>query len=1166
MSLESLVKLISDSSLTKELLKRLEKKERPTFSGSSKTGRVIIASALAKKEDRPLIIIVPTLEEATRWLSLLELMGWEKTFLYPTSESSPYETVDVTTEIIWGQLQVLSELIKKENKSSLAIVATERSLQPHLPEPSLLIENTKVLCKNDIIDLEEISMHLTKQGYKRLSTIDQEGTWCRRGDILDIFPVSNELPVRIELFGDAIEKIREFDPISQKSLDEISSVNITPNGFNSLILNTLNKLGIEKLSKFIDNDAIEKLNQGEGIKNQRFLMSIAWERPACILDYLCRNSALVVDERDQLIAHAKEWFKHINENYIEINKSYINQKKIFVPPNLHRDFKSSLNLLDNFWGFDMSEIHNSQNCDNSIDLSSKSIPVLTNQFGKMALLIKEYQNKKNNVFIYSAQPSRTVALLEEHDCFSKFIPNPFDKNSIHELIKRNTPVSLKLNHLVEIEGLNLPAWKIVLITDREFFGQQNINTPGYIRKRKSSSSNTVDPSKMCPGDYVVHRNHGIGKFIRIEKFSLSGRFRDYLVIQYEDGKLSVAADQLGSLGRYRNTGNSNPKVNKLGGTVWIKNKEKAKKSAKKLAVDLIKLYAERQSAKGFKYPQDGPWQNELEDSFPYKPTPDQFSAIKDVKRDMEKEQPMDRLVCGDVGFGKTEVAIRAVFKAITAGKQTAFLAPTTILAQQHWRTISDRFAPYPIKVALLNRFKTKAEKKSIAKDLKDGKIDAIVGTHLILSKNVEFQKLGLLVIDEEQRFGVNQKEKIKSLKKDVDVLTLSATPIPRTLYMSLSGVREMSLITTPPPLRRSIKTHLCPIDYETIRSAITQELDRGGQIFYVVPKISGINDIAEKLKKIIPKIKIIIAHGQMEEGLLENSMVAFNAGEADLMLCTTIIESGLDIPRVNTILIEDSHTFGLAQLYQLRGRVGRSGIQAHAWLFYPSNKILNDSSRKRLRAIQEFADLGSGYQLAMRDMEIRGVGNILGFQQSGQMELIGFDLYMEILQESLAEMQGQEIPHVDDTQIDLAVTAFIPGDWITDSQEKISAYRQATRCNSEEELIDLVLLWTDRYGKIPPAVETLFQILRIKLLAKKLGISRISKIDKHIVMETPMNKNTFSLLREGLPDQLKPRLIFKESKSKYSELIARGLGILDIEKQLEQIMEWFKLMLKQIDK
>jgi transcription-repair coupling factor (superfamily II helicase) len=669
---------------------------------------------------------------------------------------------------------------------------------------------------------------------------------------------------------------------------------------------------------------------------------------------------------------------------------------------------------------------------------------------------------------------------------------------------------------------------------------------------------------MQPGDFVVHRNHGIGRFLKLEKLAISGESRDYLVVQYADGLLRVAADQLGSLGRYRATSDAPPELNRMGGTAWSKAKERAQKAIRKVAVDLVKLYAERHKAPGFAYPPDGPWQNELEDSFPYEPTPDQVKAIAEVKRDMEQPQPMDRLVCGDVGFGKTEVAIRAIFKAVTAGKQAALLAPTTVLAQQHWRTLSERFAPYPLKVSLLNRFRTAAERKQILDGLGAGSVDVVVGTHQLLGKGTSFKQLGLLVVDEEQRFGVNQKEKIKALRKDVDVLTLSATPIPRTLYMSLSGVREMSLITTPPPLRRPIKTHLAALDEEAVRSAIRQELDRGGQIFYVVPRVEGIEEVATQLRAMLPGLRLLVAHGQMAEGELESAMVAFNAGEADLMLCTTIVESGLDIPRVNTILIEDAHKFGLAQLYQLRGRVGRSGIQAHAWLFYPGDASLSEAARARLRAIQEFAQLGSGYQLAMRDMEIRGVGNLLGVEQSGQMETIGFDLYMEMLQECLAEIQGQDIPRVDDTQIDLPITAFIPGDWIADNDEKMAAYRAAADCSSKESLLELATGWVDRYGALPAPVIALLQLMELKLLARRCGFSRIKPEKPNIALETPMEEPAFRLLRQGLPQHLHGRLVYQAGSGASAKVLARGLGVLPMDKQVDELKGWLGLMAAQI--
>ncbi|WP_320667679.1 transcription-repair coupling factor [Prochlorococcus sp. MIT 1307] len=1167
MPLESVMLQLQKSIITEELIERTSRSNRLLLSGASRAVRALISSAIAKSKSKPLLVIVPTLEEASRWFSLLQLIGWKTNHIYPTSEGSPYESNETSSEIIWGQLQVLSDLHSSYKNSSLAIVATERSLQPHLPPSKELLSCFLTIKKGDEIDLENLSLELSKLGYNRLNTIDQEGSWARRGDIIDVYPVSNELPVRLELFGEEVDKLREFDPITQKSLQEINDICLTPTNFNTLIADQLRKEFPCELEQLLDDEILEEILEGNSPKGLRKVMGLAWDEPSSLLDYISTETCIVVDEKDQCIAHGNQWLSYTRDSFNELISSKINKSidsKVKYSGRMHRDINSNFELINKFSGFDLSELNESVGHTNSFDLSNRSISFVPNQFSKISEQIKKFTKEKYLVWILSAQPSRTVTLLEEHDCTVQYIPNNKDQQAISRLLEQRTPVALKISSNSDIEGLVMPAWKIVILTDKEFFGQQSILSTGYIRRRRAAESIAVNPNKMKAGDYVVHRNHGIGQFLKLEKHAISGEIRDYLVVQYSDGTLSVAADQLGSLGRYRATDGKKPKINKMGGSAWLKVKERAKKHLKKVAFDLVKLYAERSKAEGFAFPKDGPWQTELEDSFPYEPTTDQKKAVFEVKKDMERKQPMDRLVCGDVGFGKTEVAVRAIFKAITAGKQVALLAPTTVLAQQHWRTISERFAPYPIKVSLLNRFRSNAEKKVIISELNDGKIDALIGTHQVLSTKIKFKGLGLLVIDEEQRFGVNQKEKIKNLKKDVDVLTLSATPIPRTLYMSLSGIREMSLITTPPPLRRPIKTHLSPYNDEAIRSAICQELDRGGQIFYVVPRVEGINDVAERLKKMVPKLNLLVAHGQMDEGELENSMVAFNSGEADLMLCTTIIESGLDIPRVNTILIEDGHKFGLSQLYQLRGRVGRSGIQAHAWIFYPSSSALNDSSRQRLRAIQEFAELGSGYQLAMRDMEIRGVGNLLGVEQSGQMEVIGFDLYMELLQEALSEIQGQDIPIVEETQIDLTLTAFIPSDWIVNNDEKIAAYRLATECNSSESLVELATTWSDRYGQLPGPVETLLDLMKLKLLTKKTGFSRVKQENNNLVLETTMQEPAFMLLRKGLPKHLQTRLIYQNTGSNQSRVVARGLGILTVDKQLDQLVEWITLMNDQI--
>ena len=1153
MPLKSLVNHIVGSTLTKDLLSRIERKDRLILKGGSRTARSLLMASIIEKECKPMLLIVPTLEEATRWQPLINNMSNYKALIYPTTEISPYDEIDEPLEIIRGKLQVISEL-NIISDSNIVIITTDRALQPHLPPKEYIESKCIHIKKGDTLDIEILANKLAELGYQKTNNTDQEGYWSRRGDIIDIFTVSNDLPIRIELYGDQVDKIKEYDPISQRSLDEISQLNITPISFNHLIKERLTHNRDQIKDKRLKEEVDKSFSKNEMPKNIRCFKSIAWKNLSNIADYISKDTYVVFSERSQCIQHTKKWYENAEINYKELKDKYpFNKERV------HYDANLMLQTISGFKGFDITQFDSIKENSNEFNISSKNINSYPNQFGKLSEDINNFINQKYSIWILSAQPSRVVALLEEHDCFAKFVPNIADLRSIKILIDQKVPVAIKSIGIGEIEGLNLAPWKIALFTDKEFFGQQLLSYSGYIRRKGRSASKTFDPNKLLPGDYVVHRNHGIGRFKKIEKLVFNNQSRDYILVEYSDGTLRVAADQLNSLSRFRSTGGKHPKINKMGGKSWLSIKERARKAINKVAIDLVKLYAERENTKGISFPKDGPWQKELEDSFQYDPTPDQSKAFLDVKNDMENIKPMDRLICGDVGYGKTEVAIRSIFKAITSGKQVALLAPTTVLSQQHWRTISDRFAPYPIKIALLNRFKTNKEKNKIVEDLTNGKIDAVIGTHQILSKKVNFKNLGLLVIDEEQRFGVAQKEKIKQLKKNVDVLTLTATPIPRTLYMSLSGVRKISLITTPPPLRRAIKTHLIPKDNEVIKSAISQELDRGGQIFYVVPRIEGIEEVAKNIKTIFPNINLLIAHGQMVEGDLESTMVAFNAGEADLMICTTIIESGLDIPRVNTILVEDAHNFGLSQLYQLRGRVGRSGVQAHAWLFYPKESIINEKATERLKAIQEFSELGSGYQLAMRDMEIRGVGNLIGTQQSGQIEAIGFDLYMEILQEAIGEIQGQEIPIVEDTKIDLPITAFIPSQWIENNEEKIAAYKAATECDSEDKLKELTLTWNDKYGKIPKAVETLIELIELKIKAKKCGFNRIKKISENIILETSMKESAFLGLRKSIPSHLHTRFIYKKLGT-HSEIIIRGLGILQVEKQLETLNEWFSKM------
>ncbi|MEM8501613.1 MAG: transcription-repair coupling factor [Cyanobacteria bacterium P01_D01_bin.1] len=1170
MAFSSITRAIARSPLGQELVTKLEKQQTLQLSGAPRLPKGLVSSALAQSQQKPLLIVTATLEEAGRWAAQLEAMGWATVAFYPTSESSPYDVFDPESELVWGQLQVLSDLINGKADASklppgskhlgaMAIIATERALQPHLPPVEAFRPYCLEINLGMELNLKDLGLSLAKLGYEKVSAVETEGQWSQRGDIIDVFPVAAELPVRMELFGDELERLREFDPANQRSLDKIDTLLLTTTDYGPLISSALEEKGL--LEDLLTEEAQETFIETGKVEGIRRFMGLAFE-PASLLDYLPEDTLVVLDEPAQCLAHAERWVETVEDRWKEAQETFEADAEIHLPegglPKVHRSFDQAMEEVGLFQRIELSEIAEDGV---GLNLASRPVPILPHQFGKLADILKEERDRRFFPWLISAQPSRSVALLQEHDCPAQFIPNPKDYPAIDKLQNQRIPVAVKYSGLAELEGFILPTFRIVVVTDREFFGQHTLATPSYVRKRRRAASKQVDPNKLRPKDYIVHRNHGIGQFLKLESLTLDQETREYLVIQYADGLLRVPVDQMGSLSRYRTSVEQKPQLNKMTGKTWEKTKGKARKAIKKVAVDLLKLYAQRSQMQGFTYPEDMPWQQELEDSFPYNPTPDQLKATQDVKRDMESDRPMDRLVCGDVGFGKTEVALRAVFKAVTAGKQVALLAPTTILTQQHYHTLKERFAPYPIQIGLLNRFRTAKERKDIMLRLISGELDVVVGTHQLLGKAVKFKDLGLLVVDEEQRFGVNQKEKIKAMKAQVDVLTLSATPIPRTLYMALSGVREMSLITTPPPSRRPIKTHLSPYDPEKVRAAIRQELDRGGQIFYVVPRVEGIEEVAGRIREAVPGIRLAIAHGQMPEGELEATMLTFSNGDADLMVCTTIIESGLDIPRVNTIIIEDSQKFGLSQLYQLRGRVGRSGIQAHAWLLFPKQNRLSDKARKRLRAIQEFTQLGSGYQLAMRDMEIRGIGNLLGAQQSGQMEVIGFDLYMDMLEESIAEIRGQEIPQVDETQVDLKVTAFIPADYISDLDQKMSVYRSLVGASTKRDLMELVTDLNDHYGTLPSAVGQLIKVLELKQIAKPLGFSRIRAEGKqHVVLETPMEKPAWELLHEKVPDHLRSRFVYAPGK-----ITVRGLGVMKTEKQVENLIEWLGYMQSALD-
>ena len=745
MAFASVVRAIAKSNLTKELVSKLDHNGALLLNGIARLPKGAIASAMANVAGKNLLVICPNLEEAGLWAAQLEAMGWDSLNFYPTSEASPYDPFDPESETIWGQMQVLSTL-KDNPEMNKAIVTTEKALQTHLPPPAIFANYCLSLQKGISLDSPELDTKLARLGYERVPLVEIEGQWSRRGDIVDIFPVAAELPVRLEWFGDELEQIKEFDPANQRSLDEVAQLLLTPATFSRIIVDLLLEQNCD-LDAYLSDEDLEGLLEGNYPEGMRRFLGLAFEQPASLLDYLPENTLIAVDEVEQCQVKGDRWASMAEEQWKNI-KPHL--------PKVHTIFEDTLLVAEEHKLLYLSEIAeekprlpvaNSQNIPN-VNLYSRPLPTTPHQFGKIAAILRGKTEiysgitlEKYKAWVVSVQPTRSAALLQEHDCPVQFIPNPRDFNAIEKNQTQHTAVAVKYSGLADISGFVLPTYRLVVVTDREFFGQHSLASGGYVRKRRRATSKKVDLDKLRPGDYVVHRAHGLGKFLELETLYS----REYLKIKYADGLLRVPADSLDTISRYRRTGTKPPTLNKMSDKSWEKTKTKVRKTIKKLAVDLLKLYAKRAKLSGYAYPTDNPWQKELEDSFPYQPTPDQLKAIQDVKIDLEKNLPMDRLVCGDVGFGKTEVALRAIFKVITSGnKQVAFLAPTTILTQQHYHTLKERFAPYPINVGLLNRFRTAAEKKEIMQRLATGELDVVVGTHQLLGKSVQFKDLGML--------------------------------------------------------------------------------------------------------------------------------------------------------------------------------------------------------------------------------------------------------------------------------------------------------------------------------------------------------------------------------------------------------------------------------------
>ena len=973
--------------------------------------------------------------------------------------------------------------LSKQQKEPIIIVTTIEAVMQKMIAKDTLYQNVIDFEVGKTYLLDEIKEKLVGLGYERSDLIENKGQFSIRGGIVDV-GLSEKIGVRIEFWGDEVDSIRFFQISSQRSTEMLKEITIFP--AHELIVQDLSEAVKKIQEKYPEEiEDIELIKNGDYISKINKYFNEFYENQASFLDYMSDEYLLLLDEKSKI--------NQRKTNIIEDNNKLIEslvEKEKFVPEAIENISKFEYNFEEKqiIYLEQNDSIKNIQ----KYYFETREINFYNLQLDLLLADIVTYQKNKKKVVLLAG--------------------NEISAKKLCDILKEN-----QINYKYEQEAENVKPGEIIVTIGGFSSGFENYdlnlivislqnNFEEPVKRKKKLSSTFKDSEKIVfadlkPGDIVVHQTHGIGQFIGVNTITADGVTKDYIKIKYRnDDILYVPTNSLDSVRKYIGGGdNSSPRLNKLGGKEWSATTSKVKKNLEAVAKDLIELYAKRQKIKGFSFSPDTPWQKQFEDSFPYTETDDQLRCIQDVKKDMEKPQPMDRLLCGDVGYGKTEVAIRAAFKAVMDQKQVAYLVPTTILANQQYEEFKTRMQEFAINVELLNRFKTKKEQDEIIKKLKLGEVDVVVGTHRLLSEDVNFKDLGLLIIDEEHRFGVKDKEKIKKLRTNIDVLTMTATPIPRTLHMSIVGVRDMSVIYEPPHNRKPVQTYVLEYDQEVITEAITKEIERGGQVFYLFNQVEGIEKKANEISMLVPEAKVGFAHGKMSGRELEEIMESFINHEINVLVCTTILESGIDIPNANTIIVENADRLGLAQLYQIRGRVGRSDKQAYAYVTYKRDKLLSEVADKRLKAIKEFTEFGSGFKIAMRDLEIRGAGSMLGEMQHGHMEQVGYDTYCKLLDEVIKEMQGIEVVEEQDVQIDLAVSSYIPDNFIENSSQKIEIYQNIALCRTEEELQNVIDEVIDRYGRLPKELENLIDIARIKQLARKANILKIAQRENGIV-------------------------------------------------------------------
>ena len=1025
--------------------------------------------------------------------------------LFPAKDLIFYQA-DISGNVITEQrMRCIRALIEQKK---CTVITTIDAFMAHLAPLSSIEDSVIYIDEGGTISESELAAQLVEAGYVRNYQIEGKGQFSIRGGIVDVYPLTDDNPVRIELWGDTVDSIRTFDVMSQRSIEKLSTVAIFPASEMVMDKDRLYE-GLERIRKEAES-LREKLRSdfkteeganalkiatnlseeidisGQSGVNLDSFIEYFYDETTSLFDYVSKRECIFfLDEPARLAECASVVETEFSESMRNrLEKGYVlpSQTKII---NTKDEVFARFELMRGVAMSTLSLPAGLFKTTGSVNIVTRAMNSYNNSFEALVSDLKRFAKNSYRIVLISASRTRAARLAE--DLSQNGINAFFTENPERDVAEKE--VMITYGRLKQ--GFEYPLIKYAVISEADVFTDRARKKK---KRTKFEGSHITSFTELTPGDYVVHASHGLGIYRGIEQVSVDNVTKDYMKISYRDGgNLYIAATALDTIQKYASKDSHTPKLNKLGSTEWTKTKSKVKEAVDVIAQDLVDLYAARASRKGYEYGPDTVWQKEFEELFPFEETEDQARAIEDTKHDMESSAIMDRLICGDVGYGKTEIAIRAAFKAVQEGKQVVYLVPTTVLAQQHYTTFVQRMKDYPVRIDLLCRFRSQSEIRKTVKDLANGSVDIVIGTHRVLSKDVTFKDLGLLIIDEEQRFGVSHKEKIKKLKENVDVLTLTATPIPRTLHMSLIGIRDMSVLEEAPQDRVPIQTFVMEYNEELVREAISRELSRGGQVFYVYNRVNSIADMTASLSHLLPEARISYAHGQMKEAELERIMYDFVSGDIDVLVSTTIIETGLDIPNVNTMIIHDADQLGLSQLYQLRGRIGRSNRTAYAFLMYRRNKVLREVAEKRLQAIRDFTELGSGFKIAMQDLEIRGAGNLLGERQSGHMNAVGYDMYCKLLNEAVKRKKGEDTTEDEPVTVDLDIDAYIPDSYITSENQKIDVYKRISCISSKEEKDDMTDELTDRFGPIPGSVENLLRVAYLRTIARSVYVTDIKQ-------------------------------------------------------------------------